>query len=775
MADGNQKVADVDMMTLMSELRRQNEEMLNKHKEELEKQFRAQMDDALTRIKGQSDTRGLVGRRRINPSNLDDLTAQFHRSAQALDTAPKYKVNDGKVTLRASVEGREISEPLAVSTGAKSSGKSVSSSSSRRRKKAAPMDPRFAKYAEPVWDVGKSGKHKNARSSNSTEATAEEIEGLDTAIVDYYGEPLDAKKLPATGKPKTEARAKKAYSELGDVTGYLLRKSEWMVQDADKSTGRKKKQKKAAKKRAEIQRIQQIQQQQQQQQGMSLPPITTPRTSGSDGDQYSAFYSEGDEGAEAGDSYAYDQDFEAGGEFAAGEDDGSGFGNDTQSLVPRSWAGDGGGIGSGVSLPPLATDESSINQRPGTSGARAGARPGGSYRGGGPSSMSMSESLASDVGHVNYPVSPAPAPAPHSPEKQMHYDVVDLPQAQHAPTRPDPRVHPDLEGKCVVTTKRPAKQESPAMSKVAASTGDTKTEGSDAYGEDSFEDASAQSTSPLPPPLRSGRAKNAETLGGERRGSGELAENDNAYDPIGWENQIARHILSMYASTKYAEDEYNSKVILDYADQGKVDSIDDLKKELAEDPLAGTYESRVKAWNDDEKANNAEEEDGEDAEDGASGADLSMAMSEQDGPIINAARGVDTRIGTLKQPPSPDRMKESGLPIYADAAPPPVKTSFGRSHYADELREEQRLRAETGKRKKKYSIYDKEGTENRFRTQTKVLTKDFREVVIRGLPKAACIWFSSTSDVYSDWTLLPGGEKLQNQLATMLERKRYYE
>jgi hypothetical protein len=135
----------------------------------------------------------------------------------------------------------------------------------------------------------------------------------------------------------------------------------------------------------------------------------------------------------------------------------------------------------------------------------------------------------------------------------------------------------------------------------------------------------------------------------------------------------------------------------------------------------------------------------------------------------------NTAIGVPTKMPSPERMKESGIMTYEEAAPPPPTTHFGRSSYGEELKQDIRARAAGQPRRKKKSIYDKDGAANKFRTQTKCITKDFREVVIRGLPKAYCIWFSSTSDVYSDWTLLPGGEKLQAQLAVMLERKRYFE
>jgi hypothetical protein len=228
----------------MAELRRQNEEMLEKHKEELERQFAQQMSSALAELKPprqqqqqqQQQHSSAVGaymarHRPVYPDDLDAQTNRFRDDAMNVETAPKYRVSDGQrqVTLRASMEGRGTSEPYVVSatgggtagalsssggggggTGRNSGRVSGGGGKKRTGKQSAstsPVNPRFAKYAEPVWDVGKGKKKGGGRRKDQgdDDIDAEEIEGLDTAIVDYYGEPVNTrtllKKVPPSPHP----------------------------------------------------------------------------------------------------------------------------------------------------------------------------------------------------------------------------------------------------------------------------------------------------------------------------------------------------------------------------------------------------------------------------------------------------------------------------------------------------------------------------------------------------------------------------------------------
>ena len=54
-----------------------------------------------------------------------------------------------------------------------------------------------------------------------------------------------------------------------------------------------------------------------------------------------------------------------------------------------------------------------------------------------------------------------------------------------------------------------------------------------------------------------------------------------------------------------------------------------------------------------------------------------------------------------------------------------------------------------------------------------ITLKDGSEIVVRGTPRCFPIWFVSTGDVYADWTVLPGGSKLQAHLNVLYEQCKY--
>jgi hypothetical protein len=71
---------------------------------------------------------------------------------------------------------------------------------------------------------------------------------------------------------------------------------------------------------------------------------------------------------------------------------------------------------------------------------------------------------------------------------------------------------------------------------------------------------------------------------------------------------------------------------------------------------------------------------------------------------------------------------------------------------------------------------DKEAAESaKFRTNITVKTKDGRTIIIRGTPRVFPIWYTSTGAVYSDWSMLSGGEKLQAHLKDIYEKGNYIE
>ena len=179
-------------------------------------------------------------------------------------------------------------------------------------------------------------------------------------------------------------------------------------------------------------------------------------------------------------------------------------------------------------------------------------------------------------------------------------------------------------------------------------------------------------TASLPTGWTSRRVNNVELVDSARSS---VQENESfAKSRSQWENELARHILSLYATTQVSSNQTTAKVVLDYVDvKGTVD---------------GTYKE----------------------------------LTEEKPIKSNSTRTIESRKETI-------------------------------ANLIKKMEEKDAEEAESAK----------------FRVSTKVITKDGREVVIRGTPKVFPIWFTSSGDIYSDWTLLSGGEKLQAHLKDMYD------
>ena len=172
---------------------------------------------------------------------------------------------------------------------------------------------------------------------------------------------------------------------------------------------------------------------------------------------------------------------------------------------------------------------------------------------------------------------------------------------------------------------------------------------------------------------------------GESKDNSEYLSNTRS----AWENQLARHILSIYATTQVNKDVTESNVIIDTVNIKKSGDTKKLKKILFE---------------------NKDHEN-------------------------NGTKDVEDTIDS-----SLDREETIHMLIK-------------------KLEERDEAEAESAK----------------FRVSTKVITKEGKEVIIRGSPKVFPIWFISTGHIYSDWTLLPGGVKLQAHLKLIYEKNGYIE
>jgi len=688
----------VDMDIFMKELRRQNEEMLATHKAQLEAQFREQMEVALSSLRpppkgsqgqGLSSTEFFKGRTPLRPGAVDEETERFHKSAMSTATAPKYTVYDGnrKVTLRASVEGREISTmPISVNTKGPSMGEVSSSGTAagaggkKSRGKlpgvgepgGPPLPSQFANtpYADPVWKVDKKKKKKYAELTEEDEAALANIDEDGNQIFNatdmdqIYGQTAkekaaeERKQLIAMQKRAEEIKLRgerkpAAYSELGDVTGYLLRKSQFLVKDTNKKLKRKKKPSTSS---------------------VSGPsPGTLPNI---DRGMIPSLQSTGTVlgASRPGTGATNESEYEDGNEEDYEEEGKDGIGS---------------GTGDSVSLPPLSGQT-------GTQGGEGRARYEVVEIGGGDGDG----------------------------EKYEEYEE----EEEEEEEEPDDWLHPDLKGKRVVPPR--------------TATIRTRREGGE--GEDD-EEVEVVETVEMDAP--------------------------DTFDPIGWENQIARHILSVYASTKYSENEKGSKVLLNYADATKAVSAADIKRELDRDPLEGSYADRVQSWEEEgREGQRQDEQEGEGEGEGEGDEEEEEYDEEEEGKDEYDYR--PQKGGNYKFTLSGMDRSKMMTPGYV--LPKGFLSSVDRSGKGGH-RKTVGATSEIRRKHKKRSIYDKDENANKFRIETKLLTGDGREIIVRGLPKCYSIWFASTGDIYSDWTLLPGGEKLQAQLAVMLERRRYYE
>ncbi|RYH16061.1 hypothetical protein EON65_30710 [archaeon] len=62
-----------------------------------------------------------------------------------------------------------------------------------------------------------------------------------------------------------------------------------------------------------------------------------------------------------------------------------------------------------------------------------------------------------------------------------------------------------------------------------------------------------------------------------------------------------------------------------------------------------------------------------------------------------------------------------------------------------------------------------------YRVTNTIIARDGQIITVRGSPRCYPIWFTSTGDVYADWTKLPGRRHLQAHLSSLYERGYYKE
>jgi len=232
---------------------------------------------------------------------------------------------------------------------------------------------------------------------------------------------------------------------------------------------------------------------------------------------------------------------------------------------------------------------------------------------------------------------------------------------------------------------------------------------------------------------------------------GETRVNNNEYkiDPhlalhkSEWENEIARHILSVYATSHSKEDVKESKSIIKYVDIDRLETPARVEEYVRSADGRGPYASDE----DEEQERNALESIDE-VEDLLGLTEKSQSLQ---GKQKRRASDVSSSTATSRHPThqaGQKTAKEGGLDLTH------VEKSF-RNH----SKYRSCLVVRVGRTGKSGGAPHNPGT----------------EISIRGSPRVFPIWFVSSGEVYSSWARLPGGDKLQAQLFNLYEKRQFKE
>ncbi|KAJ1419577.1 hypothetical protein B484DRAFT_421583 [Ochromonadaceae sp. CCMP2298] len=249
-----------------------------------------------------------------------------------------------------------------------------------------------------------------------------------------------------------------------------------------------------------------------------------------------------------------------------------------------------------------------------------------------------------------------------------------------------------------------------------------------------------------------------------------LENDEDQRTKVEWENQIAKHILSMFASTHSMKNAAESSSLLDFVDVDKGAAGRSRKPTGSSSSRGSTLASSSvdrlpPTLQEEDEAEDEAEGEGEENYGGTSRrhkktkrrtkktlrrTEEEEAVPEED-PRVRIAAQVISRVKREAK-----ALQQAGGPVHISEAQA--------QDNADEQRKEKQKGKFVAKEKKE---------KDKFRITNTITTKDGREVVVRGSPRCFAIWFVSTGDVYANWTALPGGTRLQAHLNSLSEARRY--
>jgi hypothetical protein len=285
---------DDDVKTLLNKNRIENENMMASHTAQLmakiEKmenvlsQFAVSVtsEETSDRISPHITSKMILGdylktRKIITPGYLDEKTRQLRGLANTEETAPKYHIldddGDRKMTVRATIEGKDISlENIAVKTTESRSAPfqnrdeddlklPIPSQICRReenKSKSCMVSKRVknSRFVNSVYNKSVCPSNNFKKKNKNVILDDEDVDAGELAMVDYYGEKVNINDIRNNQlqyeqnklkDSKDHDKPKASYNELGQITGYLMRKSQMLIDDANKFTKHRRKKKRTKK------------------------------------------------------------------------------------------------------------------------------------------------------------------------------------------------------------------------------------------------------------------------------------------------------------------------------------------------------------------------------------------------------------------------------------------------------------------------------------------------------------------------------------------------
>lgn len=274
-----------------------------------------------------------------------------------------------------------------------------------------------------------------------------------------------------------------------------------------------------------------------------------------------------------------------------------------------------------------------------------------------------------------------------------------------------------------------------------------------------------------------------QSIATEKNGNEEDGIQDGSHTTIEWQNELARHILSMYASTTANSNLNSSKAILKFVDNedSEANLMNMIDKTISDEGVTKKSEEDVAKKLRIKKTLNLSVNKGEKDEKEKS---LNRSSSSSNSRSMNSIfNGNKNDLENKKMIIPMDAVRSSVS--SSSSRPPPRPLNSSQSNRGEVSMVRSNLSTPQTRSTKTPLSFFPDGNEplRAGKGKEPLTLKDAREVEVplrmRGPPLCYPVWFIGTGDIYADWTLILGeatdGVKLQAQLKILYEHLEYKE